>query len=108
MILHDYIPEDTRTQDYKAHDLICALTVVVHEGIIVPKLRNGMRLGGITFEYYFPNGVHIEIGIPFKLEDFKKSYPMLGVSLEVDADYIKDMVKSGYNKARSYLQKLED
>lgn len=108
MVLHDYISEDERTQDYKAHDLICALTIVIHEGVIVPRIRNGSRLGGITFDYYFPNGVHIEIGIPFKLEDFKKSSPMLGISLEVDADYIKDMVKSGYNEACSYLQKLED
>ena len=71
MILHDYISEDENTQNYKAYDLICALTIVLHEGIIVPKLRNGIRVGGITLDYYFPNGVHIEIGIPFKLEALK-------------------------------------
>lgn len=108
MILHDYISEDERTQNYKAYDLICALTIVLHEGIIVPKLRNGIRVGGIILDYNFPNGVHIEIGIPFKLEDFKKSCPSLGISLERDTDYIKDMVIRGYNKACSYLQKLED
>ena len=108
MILHDYISEDESTQNYLAYDLICALTIVLHEGIVVPKLRNGIRVGGIILDYNFPNGVHIEIGIPFKLEDFKKSSPILGVSLERDTDYLKDKVKSGYKKACFYLQKLED
>lgn len=103
MILHDYISEDKNTQNYKAYDLICALTIVLHEGIVVPKLRNGIRVGGITLDYYFRNGVHIEMGIPFKLEDFKKSDPSLGISLDMDVDFIKDMVKRGYNKACSYL-----